>query len=70
MTKQIFISVIEILRLFCKAVMRWSMSFPQELLIFGPPLKQENKTSNPNHPGQPFSLPEEPKQKVHYSFWI
>lgn len=70
MIKQIFISVIEILGLFCKSVMRWSISFPQELPLCGSPPKQGNKTSNPNHPGQPFSLPEESKQKVHCSFWI
>lgn len=69
MTKQFFFSVVEIQVLFCKAVTRWSMSFPHELLLFGPPPKQGNKTPKPNHSAQPISLPE-PKQNVHYSFWI
>lgn len=70
MTNYCFISVIEILGFFCKAVMRWSMSFPQKLLLFVPPLKQGSKTPSRNHSAQPFFFPEEPKQKIHDSFRI
>lgn len=45
MTKQIFIYVTEILGLFCKAAMRWSMSLPQELLFFWS--SSQTKEQNP-----------------------
>jgi len=70
MVKHIFTSVTVLLGMISKAVVNWLILFPHELVFLAPPPKPVNKTLNPKDIAQPFSTPEESKQKFHCSFWI